>query len=350
MALASVGLKTAIWNNNLRSLFLLVLYPFILMGVVWALAALYGLNMAYGYGYGGPALWQSAARHGNVILAAWWPSILGVVMIWFTISLFFHTRMMRLLSHAAPVTRDEEPELYGILETLCISRGLDVPRLEIIETQARNAFASGIGKKSYSITVTRGLLQTLDKDELEAVLGHELTHIMNNDVRLLVISVIFVGMLGFAAQMMWSQLRYGLRYSGRRRSRENGGSMLLFFLGVNLVLWVGYLATLFTRFALTRRRELMADAGAIELTKNPAALMRALIHISQADRIPEATGDVALMCIENSRPFLGLFATHPSLATRLRQISETTNTPIPGLDSSGHLQEQASPDFKNPWA
>jgi heat shock protein HtpX len=236
---------------------------------------------------------------------------------------------------------------------------MPMPKLEIIESHARNAFASGVDQKSFSITVTRGLLNSLKSDEVEAVLGHELTHIKNRDVRLLIISIIFTGMLGFAAQMVWSGFRYNMwagsgRSYARSRQQRGGNNLpiILFMLGLMFILWLGYAATLFTRFALSRRREFMADAGSIQMTKNPEAMMRALMRIAQRDRIPEATGDIALMCIENSHPFLGLFATHPPIKARISAISETTGAPIPILDGQHRADDTerfGTPQEGNPW-
>jgi len=288
-------------------------------------------------------VWQQSLHFSKDILHQWWPAIGTFVLIWFMIAYFFQARMIRALSHAHPVTRDEEPDLYNLLENLCISRGMTMPRLEIIETHARNAFASGIDNSSYSITVTRGLLQSLQKDEVEAVLGHELTHIRHGDVRLLIISVIFTGMICFFAQMAWSSIRYSL-YTGGRRRRD--GRLILALLAIAAILWIGYMATMFTRFALSRRREFMADAGSVELTKNPEAMMRALLRISGKDAIPEATDDIALMCIENSRKFFGLFQTHPPLMDRIQAISTITGTPIPALKPGFRAEDPER--FKNP--
>ncbi len=330
------GLQTYIWNNNLRCLLLLAIYPFLLLGLVWACGAAVG--MFSGGGYGQPP-WPAAQAFGNRVVIEYWPLVLTVVAIWFAVAYFFNTRMMRMLSHARPVARREEPELYNLLENLCISRGLRMPGLEVIETDALNAYASGIDEKSFSITVTRGLMQRLQRDELEAVLGHELTHIINRDVRLLVISVIFTGMLRFAAQMIWSNIRYGLYYRSRSRDRGRGNAMLL-MLVIGVILWAGYMATMFTRFALSRRREYMADAGSVQLTRNPEGMIRALQRLQGHDRIPGIPEDVALMCTANSSRFMGLFATHPPLEDRIRAIAALTGARIP----------QETADFRNPWA
>lgn len=303
--------------------------------MVWAVVVLGASLMASHVNYGTSI--DHGVTAGNRFIWEYWPTILTVIGVWFLVCWFAHTKMIRALSNSHPVTRQSEPELYNLLENLCISRGLKTPRLEIIEDSALNAFASGIDEKSYTITVTRGIMQALEKDELEAVLGHELTHIMNRDVRLLIVSIIFAGMVGFAAQLFW---RMAFRTVGRTRSRDGRGLMVL--LAIGLILWIGYIATMFTRFALSRRREFMADAGAVELTKSPEAMMRALQRISGQDRIEGATEDIALMCIENSHRFMGLFATHPPIENRIKAISDMTGEPVPELKPKG-AADRASP-------
>ena len=323
MAIATTGLQSHIWNNNLKSIILLGVYPFLISGIVWACAA------AFGYFSGFAASPEQATSFGSNIVFQYWPMIFLGVILWFIVAYFFHTRMIRNMAHSHPVTRTEEPELYNLFENLCISVGLKMPRLEIIETHARNAFASGINDKTFTVTVTRGLLQSLSKDEVEGVLAHELTHIMNRDVRLLIITIIFTGMVGFAAQIAWSQLRYGLWIGGNRNSKKGGGMFIL--LAIVAILWIGYFATLFTRFALSRRREYMADAGAVQMTRNPDAMMRALMRIAGRDQIPKMPGDIAMMCVENRVPFMGLFATHPPIEKRVQMLSKTTGFHIPDL-------------------
>jgi heat shock protein HtpX len=328
----AAGLQTSIWNNNIRSFFLLALYPFIMMGMAWMIA------YAFAYHSGGYQLAGSAQVFANSILIQYGPAIVAVIAVWFVISWFWNTSMMRALSHAKQVTRNEEPELYNLLENLCIAEGITMPQLNIIETEARNAFASGVDKRSYAVTVTRGLVNALSKEELEAVLGHELTHILNRDVRLLMVTVIFTGMLGFASQLVWNSMRHGRVYRGG--GNRNGGKAVALILIVGVVLWIGYMATLFMRFAISRRREYMADAGSVQLTKNPGAMMNALAKIAGMDKIPETTEDIRMMCIENAHPFLGLFATHPPIRSRIQAISELTGAPMPDL---------AAPPKRNPW-
>lgn len=340
----TTGLQTHIWNNNLKSMALLALYPFLIMAIVWVGSAVVGVFMMPG------GTWDKAAQGASSILTQYWPIILTVVTGWFIIAYLFNTKMIRRMSHSHPVTRQEEPELYNLFENLCISIGIPTPRLEIIETHARNAFASGVDRNSFTVTVTRGLLQSLSKDEVEGVLAHELAHIQNRDVRLLIITIIFTGMIGFFAQLLWSQLRYGLWIGGNRNNKGNGMFVLFALL---IVLWVGYFATLFTRFGISRRREYMADAGAVQMTKNPDAMMRALMRIAGKDQIPKMPNDIAMMCIENRKPFMGMFATHPPIEKRIKALSATTGFAIPDLPQlkpfhapRASRQETLNP---NPW-
>lgn len=334
--MAAAGLQTDIWNNNLKSIVLLAAYPFILAGVVWAGAALFGVTMT------ADADPDAAVNFAWSFVYQYWPMIVGAVMVWFMVSWFFHGAMIRSLAHSHPVTRAEEPDLYNLLENLCISVGMPMPRLEIIESHARNAFASGIDRRSYAVTVTRGLMQSLSKDELEGVLAHELTHIRNRDVRLMMVCVIFTGMLGFAAQLLWSHFRYSTYVPRSSRSNNgNRGGVMLFLIALMAVLWVGYFATLFMRFAISRRREYMADAGAVQMTKNPDAMMRALMRIAGMDAVPAMPGDVKMMCIENRAPFMGLFATHPPIESRVKAIAQLTGTPVPALPPKARADDDA---------
>lgn len=344
--LPAEGLQTSIWNNNLKSVVLLGLYPVILGAVVIAAVTVFaymgGNALTYQNGYVSTT-WEAAFHHSLFVTYQYWPILLSVVSIWFMISYLFQGAMIRAMSRSHPVTRAQEPALYNLVENMCIATGTKMPRIEIIETHARNAFASGINNDTYCITVTRGLMQSLSKDELEAVLAHELSHILNRDVRLMMVCVVFTGMLGIASQMLWSNVRYAL-WIPRDRGRNGGGLMLL--LAVAAILWVGYMATLLTRFAISRRREYMADAGAIQITKNPEAMMRALIRISGMADIPKAPADIRAMCFENRHPFMGLLATHPPIADRVQAIARYSGLPVPSVRPK---QRAEKPDVFSPW-
>jgi len=228
----AVGINTYIWNNNIKSILLLCAFPFLffIMDFLFfaGTAALSPMPV-------GADPTPIIVQQGLTGLANTWGYVVGGVGIWFVIAYFMHGSIIRAATHAKPLTRTEAPELYNILENLCISRGITMPALYIIETPAMNAFASGIDKKSYSITVTRGLLNTLNPAELQAVLGHELTHIINQDVRLLIVSIIFVGIISFASNLAVRNMLYGMN---RRSNNKNAGIAVI--VGM-VVLAIGYL-------------------------------------------------------------------------------------------------------------
>ncbi len=354
MTAPTAGLQSEIWNNNLKSLALLALYPAILALVVFAAATAFGFFSGQAMGYMG-ANWESSINFALAVTVKYWPAILTVVVVWFLVSYMFQGAMIRAMSRSHPVARKDEPELYNLLENMCIASGVKMPRLEIIETHARNAFASGINDSTYCITVTRGLMQSLSRDELEGVLAHELTHILNRDVRLLMVCIVFTGMLGIAAQLLWSNFRYALWVPRRNSGNGKGGGIWIMLLALLAILWTGYLATLLTRFAISRKREFMADAGAVQITKNPDAMMRALVRISGMADIPKAPGDIKAMCFENAAPFMGLFATHPPITARVAAIAAYSGLPAPDIrpkmraDSADIFARPAQPGQRDNW-
>jgi heat shock protein HtpX len=313
----AVGLQTHIWNNNLRSAFLLAGFPVLLLGMVFVLV----LGMV-GAGYlpsGGDGM---AAAFGYMLAAA--PLAIGVSLIWFVIAYFANTAIIDALTGARPVTRNEEPELYNLLENLCISRGLPMPGLHIIETDALNAFASGVNQKQYAVTVTRGLMRTLNKDELEAVLGHELTHILSRDVRTMVIASVFAGIITLIAQVIFRAVMWGGIGRSRSSDEKKAGAGFIFVAIALAVAAVGYVLAIVIRMALSRQREFVADAGAVTLTKNPDAMISALQKISGRSQI-EAPDSVRGMFIENGREgggmsAMGLFDTHPPIEKRIAAL------------------------------
>ena len=276
---------------------------------------------------------------GNMLVQSWPFAILGA-LIWFAIAYVFYQAMIDAATGAHPVERRDEPRLYNLLENLTISRGMKMPALRIMETDAMNAFATGLHEGQYSITVTRGLMQALNDDELEAVLGHELTHIRNRDVRLMVIAVVFVGIFSFVGQMVFRGLWYsGGRVGGGRSSsrRDSGGGIAIIV--ALLMIALAYGLAIVIRFALSRNREYLADAGSVELTKNPDAMISALQKISGHSNI-NAPSEVREMFIENdTSDFDSLFATHPPIQKRIEALVKY---------AGGHTVEAASAE-SGPW-
>lgn len=305
MAIAAVGLQTHIWNNQIKSVLLLLGFPLLLLVLLGVLCALVGTPSGVARAAYDPtqAAIDGVARYGHwVILAA---------AVWFAIAWVMHTSIINAVTGAKPVTRQQAPEIYNMLENLCISKGMRMPRLQVIDSPALNAFASGINDNTYTITLTRGIVQALDKQALEAVIAHELAHIRHRDVRLLIIAVIFAGIISFVCEIIYRMIIYG----GTGRQRD-GRVILLGF----AVMAIGYVLALSLRFALSRRREYLADAGAVELTRNPDAMIRALRRISGRSEMPDVPVDVRQMMIENKAELFGMFATHPPIEARVQAL------------------------------
>lgn len=314
--LKAYGLKSHIWNNNLRCILLLVMFPVLLLALTFAAMLLWA---AYGTDMGTEEGLAYAAQS----LPAAAPVAMGIAGGWFAVAFMGHNAMINMASGSKSVTQSEEPRAYKLLENLCISRGIITPKLRIIDTDVMNAFASGIRDSNYTVTLTRGLMDNLDDEELEAVIAHELSHIRNRDVRLLIIAVIFVGIFSFFGEgVVRSIMRVNVpRNSTHRRSGGgNAGALILFAV---VIIAVSYMLAVLIRFSLSRKREYMADAGAVELTKNPDAMIRALEKISGRANLEHMPAEIREMAFENPRVgFAGVFATHPPIEKRIAALVE----------------------------
>ncbi len=208
---------------------------------------------------------------------------------WIVIAYFFHQNMIDAVTGSESVTRKEQPRLYNLLENLCVSRGIPMPKLKIMDSDALNAFATGLNSRQYSITVTTGLMKRLNDAEMEAVLGHELTHIRNGDVQMMVVAMVIAGVVSFFGEMLFRGFTNGgMRFSGGRSSSSSdkkGGAGAAILIAVVLIL-VAWLLSVVIRLALSRSREYLADAGSVELTKNPDAMISALRKIENRGELP----------------------------------------------------------------
>jgi heat shock protein HtpX len=335
------GLYTHIQSNRRRSIALLIGLFFLVYVMVFA-GALAGETM------GGDASLQWLLRRAwrDTVYAAPFATI-GTAL-WIVIAYRFNQSMVDMVTGAREVTRQEEPRLYNLLENLCISRGIPMPKLQIMETGALNAFASGMNEKQYSITVTSGLLQALDDAEIEAVLGHELTHIRNGDVRMLVIAVIIAGVISFFAEMFFRMFFYsrGSSRSDSDSDRGKGGAGFAIVIAIALIA-VAWFLSVVIRFSLSRKREFLADAGSVELTKNPDAMISALRKIENRGELEVATSGVMEMCIDNPREgFQDIFATHPSVDKRVDALvryaggHDTGPLAVPQYDDTNHPEDE----------
>ena len=246
------------------------------------------------------------------------PMAICAALLWFVIAYFSYQSIIDASTGARPVSREEQPRLYNLLENLAISRGMQTPTPRIIETEAMNAFATGLHEGQYSVTVTTGLLDALDDPELEAVLAHEMTHVINRDVRLMVIASVFAGIVTLLAQVIYRSIVWSSWTGGDRRRR--GGGAGVFVLVALAVAAVGWVLALVIRMAISRRREYVADAGAVELTKNPDAMISALQKISGHSGIHAPSAVRSMFLDDDDEGVMGLFATHPPISKRIEAL------------------------------
>jgi heat shock protein HtpX len=336
--MAAYGLYTHIAANKTRSMLLLG-GLFLLVYVIVYAGALIIEVLDNG---GAPLDFYLRAGLFDVIRTL--PYSTSAAIAWIVIAYFFHQSIIDAVTGGTDVTRQEQPRLYNLLENLCISRGIPMPKLKLVQSEALNAFATGLNQRQYAVSVTTGLLDALNDQEIEAVLGHELTHIRNGDVQMMVIAVIIAGVVGFFAELLFrgfSNFGYGWgggyggggsswsgsssRSSsdsggGDRKSSGGGAAVLVIIIAVVLIVLAWALSQL-VRLALSRSREYLADAGSVELTKNPDAMISALRKIEGRGELPGATSAVMELCLDNPREgFSDLFATHPSVESRVQAL------------------------------
>jgi heat shock protein HtpX len=356
--MAAYGLYTHIASNKFRSMLLLAGLFLLIYVLVYAGALLAEvlINSDASVDY------YLKAAFRDLITAA--PYATVIAALWIVIAYFFHQNMIDAVTGGEDVTRQQQPRLYNLLENLCISRGIPMPKLKVMDSPALNAFAAGLNRRQYSVTVTSGLLNALNDHEIEAVLGHELTHIRNGDVQLMVVAVIIAGVVGFFGELffrMFTNLSWsggwGSSSSSSRSSSSSsdsdskgsgGGAVIVVIIAIALIV-VAWLLSQVVKLALSRSREFLADAGSVELTKDPDAMISALRKIENRGELPGATSAVMELCVDNPREgFADLFATHPSVDSRVKALVQFAGGHDPGplalpSDASDTSGDQANP-------
>jgi heat shock protein HtpX len=303
-----VGIQTQIRRNNFNSILLMIAFPVVLLGMVYSF--LFFTQR------------ETEAQVVNETFVSIVPFVIIATTVWFLIAWLMHNSLIRMATGSKPLERMTNKRVYNLVENLCISKGMKMPKIYLIEDDSLNAFASGISERSFSVTLSRGIINKLEDDELEGVIAHELSHIRNRDVRLMVVSIIFVGIFAFIAEVALRSLRFG----AISRGKKDTGAAILVAIVISAVC---YLIALLLRFGISRSREYMADAGAAEMTRKPYALANALRKISR-DPLIEAVEnrDVAQLFIENPQPeekkfsFGNLFATHPPIQKRIELLDQ----------------------------
>ena len=319
-----VGIETQQARNNFRSVVLLFLFPILVILLTFLFSYLLNLFTQETESYS-VNIWNQTMIMTKSLI----PFILVGVIIWFAIAYFANVRIINSATNAKSLERKENMRVYNLVENLCMTKGMKTPKIQVIEDDSLNAFASGINERTYTVTLSRGIINKLNDEELEAVIAHELSHIRNRDVRLLIVSIVFVGIFAIIAEIT---IRSAFRSSSRSRS-DNKGSAAAILLIAFVVAIVGYFFASLMRFAISRKREYLADAGAAEMTRNPMALASALRRISE-DSCIEAVkrNDVAQLFIEHPKEktkknslfsgLNGLFATHPPIKKRIEVLEQ----------------------------
>jgi len=254
--------------------------------------------------------------------------VLAVILAIFQsiLSYWYSDKIVLAMTRAKPIEKKDNPELYRIIENLCLTAGLPLPKIYIIEEAQPNAFATGRDAKHAVVAVTRGLLEKLEKSELEGVISHELSHIGNKDMLLQTIVVVLVGIVAILSNFF---LRISFFGGGRRRgSRDSGGAILAIF-GILAAILAPIAATL-VQLAISRKREFLADASGALLTRYPEGLAKALEKISSdPNSLRVANDSTAHLFIAS--PFRGeqaknwiakLFSTHPPVEERIKALRE----------------------------
>ena len=319
--MAYVGLHTQQVRNNFRSALLLCLFPCLVV-VLTLLACVLIVFFAF-ENQMNTDVWEYSFQ----IFMQIAPVILVGVAIWFFIAYFANTAIIRSATGARPLQRKENKRVYNLVENLCMTQGMTMPKVNLIEDDSLNAFASGINNRTYTVSLSRGIINKLNDDELEGVIAHELTHIRNRDVRLLIVSIVFVGIFAMLTQIAFRSLRFA---PARSSNNKKGNGQIIIILIALVVAAIGYFFSSLMRFAISRNREYMADAGAAEMTRRPDALANALRKISRDPDIEAVTrDDVAQLFIEHPRKkekifagISGLFATHPPIEKRIAILEQ----------------------------
>jgi heat shock protein HtpX len=258
----------------------------------------------------------SSPRIGPVVTGMVIAGLVALIGIW--ISLGSGTRLVLAVSGARPADPVKYAALHNLVEALAIGDGIPKPEVYVIEDPSPNAFATGTGPNRSAITATTGLLEIMNREELEGVIGHEMSHIKNYDVRLLLIVSTLIGLAGLLASLVWRSAFYM-----RPRGRDSGQVVAVVFVAGLLLGLVALVFGPLIRLALSRRREQLADASGVELTRNPEGLISALRKLEQNDKpLAKFNHTTAAMCIDDPLQhheswFHRLFDTHPPISKRI---------------------------------
>jgi heat shock protein HtpX len=311
----------------------------ILLGVVlgyvigWALETI-KIDMATDPDLAG-ARWPGGAETalGSLVIPTDWGVGAALFMalfgtIWTFVALSWGDRIVLAMAGARPVTWTEEPVLHNVVEEMAIAAGLPMPRVHVVETEALNAFATGLSPERAAIGVTRGLLRKLDRDELQGVVAHEMGHILNDDMVYATAVGVIAGLIVLVSDAALRLTRGFLRGGGGRRRGKGGGAALIAVLVLAVLAFLAPFAARLVQMAISRQREYLADATSVKLTRNPQGLIGALEKIGTSDE-PYIGANRALQHLYIENPLRhfdadagALFATHPAIGQRIERLRD----------------------------
>ena len=257
----------------------------------------------------------------------------GISLLLSIISYYGGDRMILAVSHARPIQHDDDPELFNVVEETAIAAGAPMPRVYLIDDSAPNAFATGRDPQHAAITVTTGLRTKLSRDELQGVVAHEMSHIGNYDIRLMLLMAVLVGTIVMLSDFLWQTLFWSGVSGGRRRSRDESGGNPIALVLIVVAVALGILAPLLARIlqlAVSREREYLADASAVQLTRYPEGLASALRKIDGDPEVLESAnrGTAHLFIANPIKKFEeragSVFASHPPIGERIRRLESLT--------------------------
>jgi heat shock protein HtpX len=297
---------------------------FLLAILVVAFLAVFGFVIGYAIGYGSGD--EVAFGIGALIIAV------GIGAISALFSYYSGDKLVLSSSHAKEISPQQAPGLYDVVNEMAVAAGVPMPKVYIIDDPSPNAFATGRDPQHSSVAVTTGLLQKMSREELQGVLGHEMSHVRNYDIRFTLIVGVMVGSMALLAGLF---LRYTFFFGGGRRgnNREGGGGLAIVMLLLGVVMSiVSYFFGALVQMAVSRQREYLADASSVELTRNPHGLESALAKLaSDNEPLHSANGATQHLYIVNPLKKLGggsnLFSTHPPIVDRINRLRQLTGDP-----------------------
>ena len=256
------------------------------------------------------------------------PIAVGISLISVWGSYYSSDKLVLTMTGARQIQESDNPKLFGLIQEVCIASGLPMPKVAIVEDRAPNAFATGRNPEHALIAFTTGILEAMDRDELQGVIAHEMSHVANRDTLVSAVAATTAGAIAMLSDFIMRMLWWG---GGRRDNREGGNNPLMLIASF-IVLILAPVAAMLLQAAISRRREALADATAVQFTRNPAGL-RSALEVLQADStvVRHASNAVAHLYIESpldSSSVSKLFSTHPPLAERiaiLRQMEQGGN-------------------------